>query len=68
MSHLIQKEVQALLLDARGRIPAVLIDDSVIGNAVPIRDKPGIDHALVYLSNKETRTDGAKQLFNPDRY
>ncbi len=39
MPHLIQPEVQALLLDANGRIPAAIMDERIIEEAVSMRDR-----------------------------
>lgn len=68
MPQLIQKEVQALLLDARGRIPAALMDDDIIEEAVLIRDRIGIGYALAYLEYKGMDMDGALERLYPVRH
>ena len=68
MPQLIQKEVQALLLDAKGRIPAALMDDDIIGEAVSMRDKIGIDYALAYLEYKGMSREGAVQALQATRH
>ena len=68
MSHLIQKEVLALLPDARGRIPVALMDDSVMDKAAPIRDRIGVGHALAYLESKGMDMEGAMDRLDTARH
>ena len=68
MSHLIQPEVQALLLDAKGKIPAALMDDDVIDKAVKMRDEIGIDRAIAYLEFKGLSLEGAMDVLKATRH
>lgn len=68
MPQLIQPEVQALLLDAKGKIPAALMDDDVIGEAVSMRDKLGLDYAVRYLEFKGMSLDGALNVLKASRH
>lgn len=48
----IQKEIQALLLDSRGKLPSVLADQGIIAEALAMREKIGEDYAMTYLQFK----------------
>lgn len=68
MPQLIQPEVQALLLDAKGRIPAVLMDDDIIEEAISMRDKIGMDYAIVWLQYKGMSMDAAEDVLKIVRH
>ena len=42
----IQKEVQALLLDSRGKLPPALVDEDIIAEALAMRETIGEDYAM----------------------
>lgn len=68
MPHLIQPEVQALLLDANGRIPAALMDERIIEEAVSMRDRIGIDYAIVWLQYKGMSMEDARDILKIVRH
>lgn len=68
MPQLIQPEVQALLLDAKGKIPAVLMDDDIIEEAISMRDRIGMDYAIVWLHYKGMSMDAARDVLKIVRH
>lgn len=68
MPQLIQPEVQALLLDAKGKIPAVLMDDDVIEEAISMRDRIGMDYAMTWLQYKGMSADDAQDILKAVRH
>lgn len=68
MPHLIQPEVQALLLDAKGKIPAVLMDERIIEEAVSMRDRIGMDYAIVWLQYKGMSMEDARDILRIVRH
>lgn len=57
--HKVQPEVQALLLDPKGKLPPALMDEQIIADALEMRDRIGTDYALVYLQFKGMSLDKA---------
>lgn len=68
MPQLIQPEIQVLLLDPKGRIPAALMDDDIIDEAISMRDRIGMDYALVWLQYKGMSMDAAKDTLKIVRH
>ena len=62
MPQLIQPEIQVLLLDPKGRIPAALMDDDVIEEAISMRDRIGMDYAIVWLQYKGMSREAAQDV------
>ncbi len=68
MPQLIQPEVQALLLDAKGNIPAVLMDNDIIDEAISMRDRIGMDYAITWLQYKGMSMDAARDILTIVRH
>ena len=57
--HRVQGEVQALLLDPKGKLPPALLDEEIVAEALEMRDRIGMDYALTYLQFKGMSLDKA---------
>lgn len=58
----IQKEVQALLLDSRGKLPPALVDEDIIAEALAMRETIGEDYAMTYLQFKGMGPEKAAEV------
>ncbi len=58
----VQKEVQALLLDPYGKIPVALRESDVVSEAIAMRDRIGTDYAVIYLQFKGMSLDKALDI------
>ena len=59
---MVQKEVQALLLDPRGKIPVALRERDIVSEAIAMRNRIGTDYAVIYLQFKGMSLDKALDI------